>query len=72
MKTSVIEVHDMLSVWSVDEVEKRIGEVPGVGSVTVNYAAKSATVRYDDPPFLSLCPQSQVSLRYKVKGEGMV
>ena len=48
MKTSVIEVHDMLSVWSVDEVEKRIGEVPGVESVTVNYAAGSATVRYDE------------------------
>jgi P-type Cu2+ transporter len=48
MKTSVIEVHDMLSVWSVDEVEKRINEVPGVESVTVNYAAGSATVRYDE------------------------
>ena len=48
MKTSVIEVGDMLSVWSVDEVEKRIGEVPGVESVTVNYAAKNATVRYDE------------------------
>jgi copper chaperone CopZ len=48
MKTSVIEVHDMLSVLSVDEVEKRIGEVPGVESVTVNYAAANATVRYDE------------------------
>ena len=48
MKTSVIEVHDMLSVWSVDEVEKRIGDVPGVESVTVNYAAGSATARYDE------------------------
>ena len=48
MKTSAIEVHDMLSVLSVDEVEKRIGEVPGVESVTVNYAAGSATVRYDE------------------------
>ena len=48
MKTSVIEVHDMLSLWSVDEVEERIGEVPGVESVTVNYAASSATVRYDE------------------------
>ena len=48
MKTSVIEVHDMLSVLSVDEVEKRIGEVPGVESVTVNYAAGNATVRYDE------------------------
>ena len=48
MKTSVIEVHDMLSVLSVDEVEKRIGKVPGVESVTVNYAAGNATARYDE------------------------
>ena len=48
MKTSVIEVRDMLSVLSVDEVEKRIGEVPGVESVTVNYAAGNATVRFDE------------------------
>jgi copper chaperone CopZ len=48
MKTSVIEVHDMLSVLSVDEVETRIGEAPGVKSVTVNYAAGNATVRYDE------------------------
>jgi copper chaperone CopZ len=48
MKTSVIEVHDMLSVLSVDEVERRIGDVPGVESVTVNFAAASATVRYDE------------------------
>lgn len=48
MKTSVLEVHDMLSVLSVDELEKQIGEVPGVESTTVNFAAKSATVRYDE------------------------
>ena len=48
MKTSVIDVHDMLSVLSVPGVEKRIGEVPGVASVTVNHAAGSATVRYDE------------------------
>jgi len=30
MKTSVIEVHDMLSVLTVDEVEERIVKVPGV------------------------------------------
>ena len=48
MKTSVIEVHDMLSVLAVDEVEKRIGEVPGVESATVNYASGKATVRYDE------------------------
>ncbi len=48
MKTSVIEMRDMLSVLTVDEVEKRIGEVPGVESATVNFAAKNATVRYDE------------------------
>jgi copper chaperone CopZ len=48
MKTSAIAVRDMLSVFSVDEVEKRISEVPGVQSVTVNFAAGSATVRYDE------------------------
>ena len=48
MKTSVIEVHDMLAVLTVDEVEERIGGVPGVDSATVNYAAGNATVRYDE------------------------
>ena len=48
MKTSVIEVRDMLSVLSVLGVEKRIGDVPGVESVTVNHAAGIATVRYDE------------------------
>ncbi len=48
MKTSVIEVHDMLSVLSVEEVERRIGEVPGVESVTVNFAAGNVTARYDE------------------------
>ena len=48
MKTSVIEVRDMLSVLTVDEVENRIRDVPGVASATVNYAARSATVRYDE------------------------
>ena len=48
MKTSVIEVRDMLSVLSVPGVEERIGEVPGVESVTVNFSAGNATVRYDE------------------------
>ena len=48
MKTSTINVRDMLSVLSVLGVEKRIGEVPGVESVTVNFAAGNATVRYDE------------------------
>ena len=48
MKTSVIEVRDMLSVLSVLGVEELIGKVPGVASVTMNYATGHATVRYDE------------------------
>src|SRR5271170_1582481 len=48
MKTSVFEVHGLLSVLGVDGAEKHLGELPGVASVTVNYAARSATVRYDE------------------------
>ena len=48
MKTSVMEVRDMLSVLSVQGVEERIGDVPGVESVTVNFAVGNATVRYDE------------------------
>ena len=48
MKTSVLDVRDMLSVLSVAGVEERIGEVPGVESVTVNFAAGNATVRFDE------------------------
>ena len=48
MKTSVIEVREMLVASSVLRVEQRIGEIPGVESVTVNFAAENATVRYDE------------------------
>ena len=48
MKTSVIKVPDMLSVLTVDEVEERFVEVPGVESATVNYAAGTVTVRFDE------------------------
>jgi Cu2+-exporting ATPase len=63
MKTSVIEVRDLLSVLSVDEVEKRIREVPGVDSATVNYAAASATVRYDETRLVAADIKSAVRQR---------
>jgi len=70
MKTSVIKVHDMLSVLSVLEVEERIGEVPGVESVTVNHAAGSATVRYDETRLEVADIKSLVRQRgYKSAGE---
>ena len=48
MKTSVMEVPDMLRVLTVDDVEKRFVDVAGVESATVNYAAGKITVRYDE------------------------
>lgn len=48
MKTKVVEVHDLLLVLSLDEVESRIRDVSGVESVTVNFSAGTATLRYDD------------------------
>ena len=58
MKTSVIEVHDMLSVLSVDGVEQRIGEVPGVESVTVNYAPdRQHVMHFNNARFHAVCPR---------------
>ena len=37
MKTSIIDVHRVLLVFSVDEVQRQIGEGPGVESATVRY-----------------------------------
>lgn len=48
MKTSIIEVHDMLAVLTVEEVEERMREVPGVESATANFAAGNVAVRYDE------------------------
>ncbi|MEO8104382.1 MAG: heavy metal translocating P-type ATPase, partial [Betaproteobacteria bacterium] len=48
MKTSVIEVGGMVSALSSHGVKKQLGKLTGVYSATVNYAAGSATVRYDE------------------------
>ncbi|MBU2189978.1 MAG: heavy-metal-associated domain-containing protein, partial [Alphaproteobacteria bacterium] len=48
MKTSVIDLGDLLSALSPDELGKRIGELPGVENVSVDHIAKSATVQYDE------------------------
>ena len=48
MKTSLIEVHEMLSALSLDKVGKWIWEVPSVESVSVNFTAGNATGHYDE------------------------
>ena len=62
----------MLSVWSVLEVEERIGEVPGVDCITVNHGAGSATVRYDETRLEFAEIKSLVRRRgYKSEGESL-
>jgi len=48
MKTTAIDVGDLLTALSPHEVGRRIGELPGVESVFVDQAEKSATVQYDE------------------------
>ena len=48
MKICVNEVYDLRAVSSLDELEKRSGQVPGARSVPVNYRARDAAMRYDE------------------------
>lgn len=48
MKTSTLEVHDLLSPLSATGIEKRLQGIPGIQRVEVNMASASATVQYDE------------------------
>jgi Cu2+-exporting ATPase len=48
MKTATLDVGGMLSVLDFQGVEKQLGRVPGVHSVTASTASNSATVEYDE------------------------
>ena len=48
MKTSVIDVRDLLSPLSAQGVEKQLVKVPGIKQVDVNNVSGSATVLYDE------------------------
>ncbi|MHB1230978.1 MAG: heavy metal translocating P-type ATPase [Burkholderiales bacterium] len=48
MKTTIIDVRDLLSPLSARGVEKRLAQVPGIKQVDVNCASGSATVLYDE------------------------
>lgn len=49
MKTSIVEVADLLSPLSAHGVEKQLMRLPGVKQVEVNPVSGSATVVYDEP-----------------------
>src|SRR5262245_20563513 len=48
MKTSTVEVRDLLSPLSARGVEKRLSRVPGIKRVEVNMASALATIEYDE------------------------
>ena len=48
MKTSTVEVGELLSSLSAVGVQRQIAALPGVHHVDVNYVAGSATVHYDE------------------------
>lgn len=48
MKTTTIEVGNLLSALSALGVEKQLAKLPGVRKAEVNYVAGSATVEYDE------------------------
>ena len=48
MKTTVIDVRDLLSPLSARGVEKQLAKLPGVAQVDVNCVSGSATVVYDE------------------------
>ena len=48
MKTSTVEVGELISSLSAAGVQRQIAGLPGVHHVDVNYVAGSATVHYDE------------------------
>lgn len=48
MKTSTVEVGELISTLSAEGVSRQLSTVPGVHHVDVNYVAGSATVHYDE------------------------
>ena len=48
MKTSTVEVGELVSSLSATGVQRQISALPGVHHVDVNYVAGSATVHYDE------------------------
>lgn len=48
MKTSTIEVGELVSTLSAAGVERQLSTLPGVHHADVNYVAGSATVHYDE------------------------
>ncbi len=70
MKTSTVEVGELVSSLSAAGVQRQIAALPGVHHVDVNYVAGSATVHYDETQVtLETIRQRIVDCGYHCRGE---
>ncbi|MBC7954676.1 MAG: cation-translocating P-type ATPase, partial [Cytophagales bacterium] len=70
MKTSTIEVGELVSTLSAVGVERQLSSLPGVHHADVNYVAGSATVHYDEAKTtLDAIRQRVASCGYHCRGE---
>ena len=70
MKTSTIEVGELVSTLSAAGVQRQLSTLPGVHHAEVNYVAGSATVHYDDAKTtLEAIRQRYVDCGYHCRGE---
>ena len=70
MKTSTIEVGELVSTLSAAGVHRQLSTLPGVHHADVNYVAGSATVHYDEAKItLDAIRQRVVDCGYHCRGE---
>ncbi|MDO8777205.1 MAG: heavy metal translocating P-type ATPase [Burkholderiaceae bacterium] len=70
MKTSTIEVGELVSTLSATGVQKQLSTLPGVHHADVNYVAGSATVHYDESKIaLEAIRQRVIDCGYHCRGE---
>ena len=70
MKTSTIEVGELISTLSAAGVQNQLSTLPGVHHADVNYVAGSATVHYDESKIaLEAIRQRVIDCGYHCRGE---
>lgn len=70
MKTSTIEVGELISTLSAAGVERQLTALPGMQHVNVNYVAGSATVHFDETQLtLAAIRQRVADCGYHCRGE---
>ena len=70
MKTSTIEVGNLISTLSAAGVHRQLSTLPGVQHADVNYVAGSATVQYDEAKItLDTIRQRVIDCGYHCRGD---